>query len=193
MNLTTITVKCWIHPLQGRWAARELSSTEHHKAPSLFRLCEEAAGFLLLHSSQLKPLCIALESCQFSSLLVFKELQRGSCDSLFQLYFNWKLENIHCHPSHLPAACLCCLELTDSNKIPRNWGRWEEHQLHEVPGTFGAACPADSLLGFLRKYRNFQRNSIHRAGRENLHSQFSKQIQKWHTHQTEGEETAFKI
>lgn len=82
-------------------------------------------------------------------LLVFKELQRGSCDSLFQLYFYWKLENIHCHPSHLPAACLCCSQLTDPNKIPRSWGRWKEHQLRDVPGTFGVTCPADSLLGFL--------------------------------------------
>lgn len=125
------------------------SSAEHPEGPSSSSLCEEVAGFLLLHSSQLKPLCIALESCRFSSLLVFKELQRGSCDSLFQLYFYWKLENIHCHPSHLPAACLCCSQLTDPNKIPRSWGRWKEHQLREVPGTFGATCPADSLLGFL--------------------------------------------
>lgn len=149
VNFTPITVGCWIHPLQGSWAAQELSSAEHPKGHSSFSHCEEAAGFLLLHSSQLKPLCIALESCRVSSLIVFKELQRGSCDSFFQLYFYWKLENIHCHPSHLPAACLCCLQLTDPNKIPRNWGKWEEHQLLEVPGPSGATCPADSLLGFL--------------------------------------------
>lgn len=111
---------------------------------------------LLLHSSQLKPsLCIeALESCRLSSLLVLEELWRGSCDSLFQLYCYWKLENIrHCHPSHLPAACLCCLQQTGPDRTSVSWGRWdrgsEEHQLHEFPGTFGSTRPADSLLGFL--------------------------------------------
>lgn len=137
--------------------AQELSSAEHHDGADSSRVHEgEAARFLLRCSSQLNPLlCIeALESCRFSSLLVLKELQRGSCDSLFQLYFYWKLENIiHCHPSHLPAACLHCSLQTDPNQTSTGRGRQEggseEHQLREVPRTFGATRPADSLLGFL--------------------------------------------
>lgn len=137
--------------------AQALSSAEHPDGPGSSSVrAGEAAGFLLLHSSRLKAsLCIpALESCRFSSLLVLEELQRGSCDSLFQLYFYWKLENIvHCHPSHLPATCLWSSQRKDPEKTPTSRGRREggseEHQLREVPGTFGATCPTDSLLGFL--------------------------------------------
>lgn len=121
-------------------------------------------------------------------------VQRGSCDSLFQLYIYWKLENIHCHPSHLPAACLCCLLLTDPNKIPRNWGRWKEHQLCEVPGTVGATRPADSLLGFLTQKLSEKLHLFTQSrNRQRIFSQFSNQTQQWHTHQTKGEETASRI
>lgn len=134
--------------------ARALGSAEHPDGPGSSRVREgEAAGFLLLHSSRLKPpLCIqALESCRFSSLLVLKELQRGSCDSLFQLYFYWKLENIiHCHPSHLPAARLAVnAPRQNLHELGgREWGSGQ-HQLCEVPRTFGATRPAESLLDFL--------------------------------------------
>lgn len=108
--------------------ARELSSAEHPDGPGSSRVCEgEAAGFLLLHSSRLKPsLCIqALESCRFSSLLVLEELQRGSCDSLFQLCFYWKLENIIVIlPIFQQRACAAHSKRTP-RKPPRAGGRRE--------------------------------------------------------------------
>lgn len=110
---------------------------------------EKLRDFSSLHSSRLKPsLCIeALESCRFSSLLVLEELHRGSCDSLFQLYFYWKLENIlHCHLSHLPAANGPRQNLQQLGRLE---GGSEQHRLCGAPGTLGATRPAESLLGFL--------------------------------------------
>lgn len=118
-------------------------------------------GFLLLHSSRLKPsLCTeALESCRFSSRLLLEELQRGSCDSLFQLCFPWKLESItRCHPSH-PLQ-------TDPDNTATSRGRRARKNINCVSfqGLVGLHVQQNRYWAF--SHRHFQRSSIsvQRAG-----------------------------